>query len=79
MGNYKSGDQISRREAWEDLKEDLLVRIWKFNDRHVLTDIFVNLARLAGISDRDTSQDVGRLVMVLSLFGVLGGIGAYFG
>jgi len=60
--DYHPGQQITRKEAKEDLKYSF-ERIG-----HAYTDIYVNLARIAGISDRDTSQEVGRVAMFLTTF-----------
>jgi hypothetical protein len=57
--NYRPGQKISRAEAWHDLKGDVVRFL------HTFTDVFVNLARIAGISERDKSQKVGRVVAVL--------------
>ncbi len=56
MGDYKPGDQISREQAWKDLKENFT----DFPGRgvtHTVKDIVVNLFRIAGVSDRDKSQE----------------------
>ncbi len=55
--NYGPGDDISPRLAFHDLRLDF-IRIG-----HAATDIFVNLARIAGVSDRDDSQTVGRILL----------------
>lgn len=64
MGNYKPGDQIMPAQAWVDLKADFHREEWSSRPFHVWTDIWVNLARICGISDRDTSQIVGRVFAV---------------
>ena len=57
--NYGPGEKISRKQAWRDLKDDGA----RFT--HTFVDVFVNLARIAGISERDKSQKVGRVAAVL--------------
>ena len=63
--NYQSGQKISRKEGWHDLKDDAA----RFT--HTYVDVFVNLARIAGISERDRSQTVGRVAAVLVALGVI--------
>jgi hypothetical protein len=58
--------KISRTQAWHDLKDDAA----RF--MHTFTDVFVNLARIAGIKDRDKSQNIGRVVAVSVAFFVIG-------
>ena len=76
--DYKPGDKISRQWAWEDFKDDF-PRMWDalknpkmwFDRRgpaHIYTDMFVNIWRMIGISDRDLSQWFGRVSAVLSIF-----------
>jgi hypothetical protein len=64
--NYRPGQKISRKEAWHDLKGDGARFV------HTFTDVFVNLARIAGISERDKSQMVGRIAAVLVAILVIG-------
>lgn len=64
--NYLQGQKISRKEAWHDLKGDVV----RFG--HTSVDVFVNLARIAGISERDKSQKVGRVAAVLFAVAVVG-------
>lgn len=64
--NYHSGMKISRSQAWHDLKEDVV----RFT--HTSVDVFVNLARIVGFSDRDRSQKIGRVVAVLVALFVIG-------
>ncbi len=64
--NYLQGQKISRSEGWHDLKDDVMRFI------HTFTDVFVNLARIVGISDRDKSQKVGRVGAALVALFVIG-------
>ena len=63
--DYHPGQQITRKEATEDLKYSF-ERIG-----HAYTDIYVNVARIAGVSDRDTSQEVGRIAMFIGTFALI--------
>ena len=67
--DYKSGDKIGRSQALHDLKDDGIRLV------HTFTDFFVNLARIVGVSDRDKSQKVGRVLAVLA---VVLAVGAQF-
>mgnify|MGYP001039841419 FL=1 len=74
MSNYQPGQQITRKQAKEDLKEDF-ARIG-----HAYTDIYVNILRIVGVSDRDTSQDYGRAFMgVATLIGAVVQLGLILG
>lgn len=71
--DYISGDKISRKWAWEDIQDDF-PRMWEAIKNvdisevaHVYTDMHVNLWRMIGFSDRDTSQRLGRTTAVLSV------------
>ena len=64
--NYKSGDKISRGQALHDLKDDGLRLV------HSYTDAYVNLVRIVGVSDRDKSQKLGRILAILSALFVVG-------
>jgi hypothetical protein len=63
--NYRSGEKISRGDGWHDLKGDAARFV------HTFTDVFVNLARIAGISERDKSQMVGRVAAIVVTLGVI--------
>ena len=64
--NYHPGQKISRQEGWHDLKGDVVRFV------HTFTDVFVNIARIAGISERDRSQKVGRAFAVVCAVGIVG-------
>jgi hypothetical protein len=72
--NYGPGDKISRKQAWADLLHDF------YRIGHATVDIGVNLVRLVGVSDRDTSQKYGRPIgIALIVAAVVGlGIGWFF-
>jgi hypothetical protein len=63
--NYRPGEKISRKDAWHDLKGDVV----RFT--HTFVDVHVNVARIAGISERDKSQVVGRVAAVVVTLGVI--------
>jgi len=76
MGEYKPGDRIDRKSAAVDLWADFTSRpkAWLFNlwdlvkdATDIFTDVFVNLARIAGVSDRDNSQRLGRFLAVAAV------------
>lgn len=71
--DYESGDQITRQMAWEDLQQDFLRLRYERWD-HIVTDMLVNLWRIAGVSDRDWSQRLGRGTGVLLIFGAAAAI-----
>jgi hypothetical protein len=58
--------KISRTQAWHDLKDDAA----RF--MHTFTDVFVNLARIAGVKDRDRSQNIGRAFAILVVVIIIG-------
>ena len=63
--DYYPGQQITRKEAKEDIKYSF-ERIG-----HAYTDIYVNAVRIAGISDRDLSQEAGRIAMFIATFALI--------
>ncbi len=63
--DYYPGRQITKEEA----KEDLGYAFERIG--HAYTDIFVNLARLVGIADRNNSQKVGRVAMFFTTFALI--------
>ena len=68
MGEYTEGSQISRAEAWDDLKDDFE----RFKEvSHVFVDVWVNLWRIAGVSDRDRSQLLGRFTAAAVVLGAV--------
>lgn len=63
--DYKSGDQISRAQAWRDFKWNFTrAKEWRERPWHVYKAVCVDIARLAGVSDRDRSQNVGMVIAI---------------
>lgn len=82
--DYQDGDQISRKQAWRDLVDNFTIRAWTWVERplHMWAATWVDVARLIGVSDRERSQTVGRVLAVLagvSLFAVLFSLSTWVG
>lgn len=72
--DYKPGDKVSRRDAYLDILWDFSEGRFFARDEgrnlvvqffHTLQGQFVNLTRLAGVADRDLSQDIGKIAHIL--------------
>jgi hypothetical protein len=63
--DYRPGEKISRRDAIHDLKDDVA----RFT--HTTVDVWVNIARICGISERDRSQMVGRVLAIVTTLAVI--------
>lgn len=63
-GKYKPGDQIARHEAWQDFLDNFTREEWGSRPFHVYKAIWVDVARIIGVADRDTSQYVGMVLAI---------------
>ena len=77
-GNYKSGDQITRAQALSDFFANFARPEWRTRPLHVLKALFVDLARIIGVADRDRSQLVGMVLMISSGIAALALASTYF-
>lgn len=71
--DYHYGQRISRKDALLDFVWNIThLRFFDTDEGrnvmaqffHVLTDQFVNVVRMVGVSERDDSQEIGRILHV---------------
>ena len=71
--DYTEDDEISRKDAaldlWHTLSKRIRTAVWLLF--HFITDVFVNICRIIGISDRNGSQWMGRGTHILMWVAIL--------